>query len=262
MGIKIKNLPEKFASQRRGQVTIFIIIAIIIVVGILGTIYFMGVKKIKAPTNINPKQSIQKCVRDVITKSVGKMMNNGGQQLPTQAIMYQGSKYNYLCYQADYYLSCYNLHPMLNSLIESEIRKDTIPGVQNCFNKMREDFEARGFRVSGGGAIYSIDLLPGEVKVNLYKNISLRHGDSSQSFDNFNTRILSPLYRLVQIARDIVNSESQYCNFEYNGYMLLHPDYNILRIDYRGVKIYKIIDRRTGAEFKFAIRSCVSAPGI
>jgi len=69
-------------------------------------------------------------------------------------------------------------------------------------------------------------------------------------------------FDLVRVARVIVNSESQFCHFEYNGYMLLYPEYDIRRIDYQDSKIYRVIDRRTGSEFKFAVRSCAFAPGI
>ncbi len=248
--------------RKRAQVTIFIILAIIIVVAIIGTIFFMGGRSVDAPVNADPSQIIEKCVRDAVEKSVWKMLANGGQRFPSQAIMYQGSEYNYLCYQADFYQGCYNVHPMLEYLVESEIREDTLAGVQDCFNSMREDFEGRGFDVSGGSANYSIDLLPGSVEINLKKKISLVRGESSQSFEDFDTKILSPIYELIKIARDVVNSESQYCNFEYNGYMLLYPKYDIERIDYGGSKIYRLIDRRSGMEFRFAVRSCAFAPGI
>ncbi|MCK5321511.1 hypothetical protein KAJ38_02945, partial [Candidatus Pacearchaeota archaeon] len=99
MGIKV----------RKGQVTIFIILAIIIVVAIIGAIFFMGGRKVETPANVDPKQMVQKCVRDAVEKSVWKMLANGGQRFPSQAIMYQGSEYNYLCYQADFYQGCYNL---------------------------------------------------------------------------------------------------------------------------------------------------------
>jgi len=151
---------------------------------------------------------------------------------------------------------------MLEFLIEDEIREDTKDEVQVCFDSMREDFENKGFDVSGGATTYSIDLLPGNVEIKLEKKIDLVRGDSSQNFEDFDTKILSPIYELTRIAREIVNSESQYCNFEYNGYMLLYPDYDIRRIDYRDSKIYRLIDRPTGAEFKFAVRSCAFAPGI
>ena len=182
--------------------------------------------------------------------------------MPSQAISYQGHEWNYLCYQADYYQGCYNLHPMLEFLIEDEIKEDTKRIVQECFDSMEEDFKSKGFDVAGGGMTYSMNLLPGSVEINLEKKIDLVRGDSSQSFKEFDTKILSPIYELMRIAREIVNSESQYCNFEYNGYMLLYPKYEIRRIDYRDSKIYRLIDRRTGMEFKFAVRSCAFAPGI
>ena len=247
---------------KRGQVTIFIIVAIIIVVAIIGAIFFMGGKRVETPADVDPTQIVKKCVEDAVEKSVWKMLANGGQRSPSQAIMYQGSEYNYLCYQADFYQGCYNIHPMLEYLVESEIKEDSLATVQDCFNSMREDFEGRGFDVSGGSADYSTDLLPGSVKINLKKKISLVRGESSQNFENFDTKILSPLYELIKVAREVVNSESQYCHFEYNGYMLLYPQYDIRRIDYSDSKIYSLIDRRSGMEFKFAVRSCAFAPGI
>ncbi|MCK5449687.1 hypothetical protein KAI32_02380 [Candidatus Pacearchaeota archaeon] len=248
--------------SKKGQVTIFIVVAIVIVVAIIGAIFFMGGNKIYAPTDVDPNQIVEKCVKDAVEKSVWKMLANGGQRSPSQAIMYKGSEYNYLCYQADYYQGCYNIHPMLESLVEEEIEEDTKVAVQDCFNSMREDFEGRGFDVSGGSANYSIDLLPGSVEINLKKKIDLVRGESSQNFENFDTKILSPLYELIKIARDIVNSESEYCHFEYNGYMLLYPNYDIKRIDYSDSKIYILVDRKSGMEFKFAVRSCAFAPGI
>ena len=59
-----------------------------------------------------------------------------------------------------------------------------------------------------------------------------------------------------------MNSEAQYCHFEYNGYMLLYPKYYIMRVDYDGSKVYRVIDRRSEEEFRFAVRSCAFAPGI
>ena len=248
--------------KKQGQVTIFIILAIMIVVAIIGVVFFMGGRKVESPVNVAPNQMVEKCVRDAVEKSVWKMLANGGQRAPSQTIMYQGSEYNYLCYQADFYQSCYNIHPMLESLVENEIREDTKTEVQDCFNSMREDFEERGFDVSGGSANYSINLLPGNVEINLNKKISLVRGESSQNFEDFDTNILSPIYELIRVARDVVNSESQYCHFEYNGYMLLYPKYDIRRVDYRDSKIYCLIDRRSGMEFRFAVRSCAFAPGI
>jgi len=44
--------------------------------------------------------------------------------------------------------------------------------------------------------------------------------------------------------------------------MLLYPKWDIRRIDYDDSKMYRLIDRKSGAELKFAVRSCAFAPGI
>ena len=248
--------------RKRGQITIFIIAGIVIVAGILISLIFMGRVELESPVNSEPKVFVDKCVRDVVEESIGKMLRNGGEILPTRAILYQGEEWNYLCYQGDYYQGCYNIHPMLEMQIEKEIVRDTEDSVQGCFDAMREDFEDRGFDVDGSETVYSVDLLPGYVKINLDKKISISRGGSAQSFENFETKVLSPIYDLVQVARDVVNSEAQFCHFEYNGYMLLYPQYDIRRIDYSDSKIYRLIDRPSGAEFRFAVRSCAFAPGI
>ena len=249
-------------NNKKGQVTIFVIVGIVIVVGILGSIIFMGRVDVESPVDLGPQNFIDKCVRDVVESSVEKMLRNGGEILPSRAIAYQGEEWNYLCYQADFYQGCYNIHPMLEMQIEREIVTDTSRGVQDCFDTMREDFENRGFDVGGGATEYSINLLPGYVEINLAKKIDVSRDGATQSFKDFGARLLSPIYELVQIARDVVNSESQFCHFEYNGYMLLYPKYDIRRIDYSDSKMYRLIDRASGAEFRFAVRSCAFAPGI
>jgi len=250
-------------SKRKGQVTIFIIVGIVIVVAVLGLFFLMRDEgEVLGPSDLGPRDSVVSCVRDAVEDSVDKMMRNGGEILASQAISYEGEEWNYLCYQADYYQGCYNIHPMLELQIEREVAKDTGVAVQTCFNAMREDFESRGLEVSEGDTEYVIDLLPGIVKVDLKKNIVVSGESGSSSFEDFGFEIISPIYDLVRVSREIVNGESQFCNFEYNGYMLLYPKYDIRRVDYRDSKMYRVIDRWSGDEFKFAVRSCAFAPGI
>jgi len=217
---------------------------------------------VDSPVDMGPKAFVGKCVRDAVEESIGRVLVGGGEVVPSHSIMYDGLEWNYLCYQADYYLTCYNLHPMLESEIEDEIRRDTMDDVQDCFDVMAVDFEDAGFDVSGGATNYSIDLLPGKVDINLEKDIEVVGDGVVQSFGDFDTSVLSPIYDLVRVVRAIVNSEAQYCYFEYNGYMLLYPKYDIRRVDYDDSKVYHVIDRRSGAEFRFAVRSCAFAPGI
>jgi len=249
-------------KNKNGQVTMFIILGIVVVAGILVSLFFVGDESSMAPGELNPREAVEKCVKDSVSESVDGVLSNGGEIYPSKSIPYKGDNWNYLCYQADYYLGCYNLHPMLEMSIEKEIVADTKDDIQECFDSMRENYEDRGFDVEGGATFYSIDILPGTVEIKLQKEIKVSDAESVQEFEDFDTGIVSPIYDLIKVARDVVNSESQYCHFEYNGYMLLYPKFDIRRIDYSDSKLYRIIDRNSGAEFKFAVRSCAFAPGI
>lgn len=249
-------------AQKKGQVTVFVIAGVVIVVGVIAILIFMGGFGFESAVDLGPKTFVGKCVEDVVEESIGDVLIGGGEIVPSQSLMYQGKEWNYLCYQGNYYLTCYNLHPMLEEEIEEEIRLDTMDDVQDCFDAMAVDFEDGGFSVSGKAANYSIDLLPGKVDINLKKNIEIEKDGVVENFEDFGTSVLSPIYDLVKVVREIVNGEARFCYFEYNGYMLLHPEYDIRRIDYDGNKIYRVIDRKSGKEFKFAVRSCAFAPGI
>lgn len=259
--LRSKNLNVGTRGSR-GQVTIFIIVAIVLVVGIVGVFYFMGEVDVESPSELGPKVFIDKCVRDVVEESVEKMLKNGGERVVSHWTEYHGSKYNYLCYQADDIAPCSNLHPMLEEQIEREIYLDTNDSVQDCFDSMREDFEARGYDITGHSTVYFVDLLPGNIEINLKKEFNVSKGGTSQSFENFNTKIPSPIYDLVQITREIVNSKALFCSHESGGRNLLDLEYNIGTVLYDGSEIYHVVDLESGIEFRFAIRGCVDSPGL
>jgi len=246
----------------RGQVTIFVVLAVMIVVAIVGVIFLRTNIKSDFANDLGARQAIVSCVETAVKESTQKIFDGGGEIFPEKFIMYDGLVHNYLCYQDDFYSRCYNRFPLLEESIENQIREDTKEEVQNCFNVLRSDFEERGYKVSGGSTDYSIDLVPGKVKINLKKRVEVVGEKSSSNFENFDGEVLSSLYELLGVAREIVNDESRYCNFEYNGYMILYPRFDIRRISYIDSRIYLLIDRNSGEEFRFAVRSCALPAGL
>ena len=221
-----------------------------------------GEYEVTGENALRPRRFIDKCVREAVEPSVEEVLVGGGRIEPELFKLYQGEVHNYLCYQKNYYLPCINSHPRLKAIAEEEIRRDSEDRVKECFESLRQDSEDRGFDTDFGGLNYSIELSPGNVLIKIDKDVAISREDDSQSFKKFDAKLLSPLYDLVMIAHEIVNQESQYCNFEYNGFMLLYPEYDIRRIDYDESKIYLLTDRNSGKLFKFAIRSCAFPPGI
>ncbi|MAH50083.1 hypothetical protein CMI37_29960 [Candidatus Pacearchaeota archaeon] len=247
--------------NRKAQVAIFIIVGIVLVVGIIMAILFFGGVDVQLKEDLNPEQFISKCVRDAVEPSVGAVLGGGGRVGPSFFKMYQDEEYNYLCYNRNYYLPCVNQYPQLKEIVEDEIKQDSKGRVDECFAALKRESEDKGFSFDAGALDYDIELVPKAVLIKVEKRIDIVREGNAETFSEFDTRILSPLYELAGAAREIVNQESQYCNFEYNGFMLFYPEFEIQRIDDED-KIYLLTDKRSGKLFKFAVRSCVLPPGI
>ena len=249
---------------KRGQVTLFIILGIILVAGIIATsVLLLNVEpETNTPEILGPRAFIDKCVRDAVEVSVEKIILGGGEIEPSLTIMHNSTNYTYLCHHPDLYKTCYNLHPTLESDIEKVIKSDTNNAVSECFNAMREDFENRGYDVIGNDTYYSISILSGEIKINLEKSITISKDDTSQNFNSFNTKIIHPLHEILRTVHRITTSESQHCYFDATGHMLLYPQEKIRIINYQSSKLYRIINRKTNIEFKFAVRGCVRPAGL
>lgn len=252
--------------KTKAQVTLFIILAVVIV-GSLVTVFFITSKsstlEAETPETLGPRGFIQKCVSDVVEDSADKIIESGLITEPIITTMYKGREIPYVCYQQNNYETCYNLYPMLEDKLEAKITEDIKEDIQNCFNILLENFENKGYDVTGEGTIYSVDILPGEIDVSISKPITISRDDFGESFENFDTKTISPLYEFIRISRTIVNSESNYCYFEYNGYTILYPRYRIhVTTMNDDSKIYSIYDTKTTKEFEIATRSCGLPSGL
>ena len=250
-------------KDKRAQITIFIIIALIIVVAIALIFVVWRKPTISISPEENPQAYIDSCVKDATKEAIGKVLEGGGRIEPELYKLYQSEKYNYLCYQKNYYLTCINHYPMLKNIVEQEITDYIEPEVRSCFSSLKEQLEKRNYKViMGEGMEIITELQTRKVIVTAKKELEMTKNQETKKITQFKSQVLSSVYDLVMIAREIVNQESQYCNFEYNGFMLLYPRYDIKRISYDEDRIYNILDRINNEEFKFAIRSCAFPPGL
>lgn len=250
-------------GEKRGQVTIFIILGVLIVVLIT---LFVILKNPSGTANVETeagiKETLQSCVSDAVEKKITISLENGGRLNSEKGIMYQGKHYNYLCHIGNYYSPCYNLFPIMEEDLEKDIRNSTLDDVRDCFDGLKGELEDRGFSVDGGSTNYSIDILLGRVDLTIRKKIQVTRDGASNYYENFDTSFISSSHELIRVVRDIVGSESTFCTFEYMGYMNLEPRLDIQRINYKESKLYWVKDRVSNQEIKFAIRTCVSPPGI
>jgi hypothetical protein len=249
-------------KNKRGQITIFVILSLIIVSGII--LFFL----LRKPPNTtvsseNPNLYIQNCVKGPLDKGIEIISKQGGDINPKGSIMYGGYNLTYLCYTSGYYKQCINQRPLLIEHIEEQLKDYITPQIKSCFDGLRIELEKKGEVELGTNMDFNVSLKPKQVIVNINRNLKITKGDSSQNFKEFNIKIINPLYDLAEIATEISNQEARYCNFNLLGFMLIYPNYEITKNrDGNSNNIYTVRFRGSEDEFKFAVRTCVLPAGI
>ena len=255
----MKKIGEK---NNRGQVTIFIIIAIVIVV--MGVLIFLFYPQIKTGLGFeekNPSAFIQACIEEEIENSVEKLSLQGGSINPEHYILYDNEKIEYLCYTGDYYKTCIMQQPMLKQHIESEIKNEIKEEVKVCFDSMKESYEKRGYSVNLRPGETNIELLPKRIISTFDYSLTLTKKDS-ETFDSFKVILNNNLYELVSIVNSILNWESSYGDSETTIYMDYYPNLKVeKKKQSEGSTIYILTERDTENKFQFASRSVAWPPG-
>lgn len=251
---------------KRGQVTIFIIIAILLVVAIVLFFYLLRQRNIDTQLRLSPVNYIESCTKDAVEEAVNIMLPQAGYLNPENYKMYENNKVAYLCYNKNYYQACINQEPVYIEHLQNEIASYIKPKIDECFYSLQLELEKRGDRVETGSLSISTEIVPHQIRININKKFEISKNQESQKYEEFKIRKISPLFDLANVAREIVNQESKYCNFEHLGYMLFYPRFDI---DKKSVgqgetasKIYIIGDRASGKKLYIAIRSCAIPAGF
>ncbi len=251
---------KKMIKNKRAQLTLFVISAILIVIAIIIALFMVANSSIHKTQQQNLRFNFQSCVEDSVQSTMLLLLENGGLLTPPNKISYQSHNYTYLCYAADYYYQCYNYYPILEHLVEGQIHENTRQIVKDCFVSILDDAENTGYQITQKPEEYFVDLLPGKIKIEVEKEITIESKETSQSFTNFGFELPTDLYELIEVTQNIVNAEAKNCYFDVNKFMVLYPKYNLTRTDYTDSKIYTLEDRASKEEIKFAVRTCPFPP--
>ncbi|MCX8159072.1 MAG: hypothetical protein N3D20_02170 [Candidatus Pacearchaeota archaeon] len=248
---------------KRGQIAIYVIIAVIIVVGFL-VFLFMRERFVPVPSvEVDLKSGIEKCVRDSVNEATDIMLPQGGFIEPKNYKLFNKTKITYLCENAGNYKPCINQHPMLINEINNEILIYAEPKIENCINNLIFALKRKNYEIKSEKTNISISMTKGKIIVDVEKKIIASKGETKISFDKFLIEITNPAYDLINVAIEIVNNEAKYCSFEYTGYMMMYPEIDIrLYVTSDSVKLYSLKDISSGKKMNFAVRGCVIPVGF
>lgn len=251
--------------NNKGQITIFVIVAVILVVVI--AMFFLIDRKPRIQRGQdfdNPESYVDDCVKDKLNDLTDVLLANGGLANPTDYVLYEGSRVTYLCKNVNYYQPCINQHPRYISEIQDEINENLEADVEQCFSILENELQNRNYDVSGGDIEVDSELKEDFVEVMINRDFRMSKGDVVRVFDNFFVVLKNPVYNLAYIANEIADQEARSCYFSNDGFMILYPDYEI-RKDFASdgqSKVYIIKDKKTGKFLQMAIRGCVIPAGF
>ncbi|MBT7706247.1 hypothetical protein HN747_02255 [archaeon] len=258
-------------GEKRGQVTIFVILGLAIV-GLIFLASFLFLSDTPADEEnplssqapkTNSQNFIEECITPNLEDAIDKIILQGGytyNKLPS--LVYKFEDVSYLCYTSNYDENCVNLEPMFTGAVESELESYLLANISSCFDKLLEVYSEYDSVI--GSTELDVKILPQKINLDLQKSIDITESGSQISFEDFSFNINSPLYTFLTMATEISNAETL-CNC---GEESCNPDY--FKIDEfnrgfttsrftgsSGEKVYTIKYLRTGDEFNFAVRNCI-----
>ena len=246
---------------KKGQVSIFIILGILIVVVLL--LLFSrdaGFDTIFAKQS--PYQEIEGCAQTAIQEGLDILMLQGGVIESENYFMYEGKKIDYVCYSENEYENCIMQKPISTNTIRDELEEYSTPKIKSCLNSVKSSLESRGYSVVMRDPEIVIDLVPDNVLVDM--NLGLRIEKTGvESFDHIRTGIKSKIYNFALITSSISQWETRYGDSETLNYMLYYPS---LKVEKKkqgdGTTVYILTDRDTDEKFYFASRSIAIPAGF
>jgi hypothetical protein len=259
MGKSYKQVKAFQDMNKRGQVAIFVIVAIAIV-GIIILLFVFP--KISSTTtgSEDPNSFMKKCIQPELARVLGIIAKQGGYYTPTHYLTYEDEKIQYLCYISGNYKPCIVQQPLLVSHVEGELKSLIKPKATECISSLKQEYERKGYTVSALPTDVDISIIPESVRVNLNSPIVVSKA-GTEAYKTFSTSIDSDLYYLLTTATSIINYESTYGDSEITLYLQFYPDLKIEKIKRDSDTIYRITNVISKDKFTFATRSLVWPQG-
>lgn len=239
--------------KKRGQVTLFIILAILLVFAI-GLLFYYLEPDFIFSRSTEPR--FDSCISNSVNEKIKNLALTAGVANPTFVYLYMGKNHTYLCYTDEFYRPCVNQEPLLVSRFERSLAESLLQDFQACYDSSVQDLIDRGFEVSRGRAEFNVSIEPNEIIIKVDAPTTVTIGDTSSTTREYVVRHRTNLYEVLMIAVSLVQFETYYGDSEQQMQMMYYPDVKIEKIRRDdNVKVYIITEKNEKFEYRFAIKS-------
>lgn len=251
--------------DKKGQLTIFIILGIILAISIIFVFFILLKPSTKVDPKNNPEGYIIDCIEDAISETEKNIMPQAGHLTFNDYILFNNKEIPYLCHTPNNLEICKVKEPQLKEFIESNIEEDTIDTIENCFAELREIFSESSY--SQEATEYEIDISKGRLKATVNKQISFTRDGETQTINQFVFEKASSIYDLIVLTTIILTQETlcdcqtESCSSDVLELSKLNRNFEInLFVTSQNEKIYNMTDIRNNEKFAFSVRNCVRLP--
>lgn len=213
-------------NNKRGQVTIFVIIGIVLVILVGLGYYLYDVKGLGiAPQTFlgNEMQPVEENALNCIASVSGNVLDDLGLRgaflSPDSYLLYKGDMVTYLCSDVagD---GCLN-HLRTKKQIEDEIESAITMGMNECVDKTLVGSFLKSYDYNFGEISTNVDILNDRVLINVNYPVTMTKGGVTQTLDPLKVdRDDIPLGGMYDVVYDILQKRSLGEDFETIPYML------------------------------------------
>ncbi|MEK6908594.1 MAG: hypothetical protein AABX23_00905 [Nanoarchaeota archaeon] len=250
--------------EKKGQVTVFVIIAIIIVAVVFVVILInRGSVSLREQDFDNPEGYLRTCINERAELLIDEMLSNGGLVSAEDTVLYRTKNIPYLCKNINNFEPCINQFPLYVTQIEKEFNENIQDDAQQCFSALKEELTARNYEISDSGQVkVEAKFKPEVVEISLEGDITITKSDNSRKFSRFDTFVFTKIQSIGFVVNEIVAQEAKWCYFSNDGFMILYPEYDIrVYMMEDTTKIYTVKNKKTGESLTMATRGCALPAG-
>jgi len=247
--------------DKKSQITVFIIFAIVIV--LIALILFFYRDNFKSLfISKSPVDQLKECTLSSLKGGIEKVSLQGGVINPKNYYLYQGNKIEYVCYTEESYKRCVMQKPFLKDTIEDELEDYLQPSVKDCLIDIKASVKKSGKILSYKTPDISVELFPDIIEVNINLDLDIGKNGKKEIYKNIRTDFNSKLYDFAMIAGEIANTEAKYGDADITGFMFKNKNLKVEKFKQGDeTKVYILTDRKSNNQFYFAIKSIPIPPG-
>lgn len=217
--------------EKRGQVTIFIILGIILVavvvgIGVLRSKVYIGPVTAEGLSNeAEPiKKHVEKCMNDVSDELIKKIALQGGYLEPGEGTyrLFDGIKISYLCFNMENDNKCMN-RGLTKVALEDQLGNAIKEKIASCVNL--DSYKKLNYEVvydNINTAKVNVNIGRDNTAVSMDYLIKLIKGDVEAEIRDFSASLNYPLGRIYDVAKEIIETEATAGEFEQSTYMLYY----------------------------------------